>query len=156
MLTTLRVYADLYSLSCRTEVRAYKHREQVDACILATGTHRPGSGCCTFCTRSRRPLYVQTPLRPRPPSPAALVSGRRTRRTVPVDKHATDEPPCIILILNISTHTVTCDQCDLLTTMSSSVTRGCRLFTVIFVPSKGLNTGWRETNHTIKHLQTQW
>lgn len=29
----------------------------------------------------------------------------------------------------------------LLTTMSSSVTRGCRLFTVILVPSKGLKAG---------------
>lgn len=37
--------------------------------------------------------------------------------------------------------TVTVDQCDLLTTMSSSVTRGCRLFTVIFVPSRGLKAG---------------
>lgn len=34
-----------------------------------------------------------------------------------------------------------CNQCDLLTTMSSSVTRGCRLFTVIFVPSNGLKAG---------------
>lgn len=57
-----------------------------DVCVLATGTHRPGSGCCTSCMRSRRPLYVQTPLQPHPPSPDELASRLRTRRTVPVDK----------------------------------------------------------------------
>lgn len=36
------------------------------------------------------------------------------------------------------------DRRGALTTMSSSVTRGCRLFTVIFVPSRGLTTGWRK------------
>lgn len=34
-------------------------------------------------------------------------------------------------------------QGTILTTMSSSVTLGCRLFTVILVPSKGLRTGCR-------------
>lgn len=43
---------------------------------------------------------------------------------------------------------------DLLTTMSSSVTRGCRLFTVIFVPSKGLKAGWKEMWQ--KHMFKQW
>lgn len=41
------------------------------------------------------------------------------------------------------------DRPDALTTMSSSVTRGCRLFTVIFVPSRGLTTGWGDTRNCV-------
>lgn len=39
--------------------------------------------------------------------------------------------------------------------MSSSVTRGCRLFTVIFVPSKGLNASCQHKKmHHIKVKNT--
>jgi len=36
-----------------------------------------------------------------------------------------------------------------LTTMSSSVTRGCRLLTVILVPSRGLTAGWTTQGETL-------
>lgn len=36
-----------------------------------------------------------------------------------------------------------------LTTMSSSVTRGWRLLTVILVPSKGLTAGWTAGGETL-------
>lgn len=42
---------------------------------------------------------------------------------------------------NLKQEKVKGKQSNFLTTMSSSVTRGCRLFTVIFVPSKGLKVG---------------
>lgn len=63
-----------------------KPRETFDAAVLATGTHHPGSGCCTSCTRSRRPLYVRTPLQPRQPSPDGPASRLHTRRRAPVDE----------------------------------------------------------------------
>lgn len=128
-----------------------KPRETFDGGVLALGTHHPGSGCCTSCMRSRRPLYVQTPLQPHPPSPDGPASRLHTRRRVPVDKsventnrrwmshRGTAELGCIPNITKGY-----CDLYDLLTTMSSSVTRGCRLFTVIFVPSNGLKAGWKE------------
>lgn len=131
---------------------------------LAAGTYRPGSGCCTSCTRSRRPLCVRTPLRPRPPSPGELASRPRIRRTAPAghtgtgdrdrerdrDTHTKDESQ-----MHQQQHTVRSGGggaswnqgvgWEALTTMSSSVTRGCRLFTVILVPSKGLTTGWKDS-----------
>lgn len=73
------------SLTC-TWNRAHSPFCHFDVCVLATGTYRPGSGCCTSCTRSRRPLCVQTPLRPRPPSRDEPASRPRTRRTAPAAK----------------------------------------------------------------------
>lgn len=43
--------------------------------------------------------------------------------------------------------------------MSSSVTLWCRLFTVIFVPSNGLNTGWKDIWNIydkIKQMLSKW
>ena len=45
-------------------------------------------------------------------------------------------------------------QATVLTTMSSSVTRGCRLFTVILVPSKGLRTGCHRQKNVTRSYQT--
>lgn len=132
-----------------------------DVRVLATGTYRPGSGCCTSCTRSRRPLCVQTPLRPRPPSRDEPASRPRTRRTAPAAKtehrqthrqaHTQDESRQRRSAESITKTKggASWDRPDALTTMSSSVTRGCRLFTVIFVPSKGLTTGWGDTRHCV-------
>lgn len=52
-----------------------------DLRVLAT--HRPDSGCCTSCRRSRHPLYEQTPPQPCPASLAVLASRPHTHRTVP-------------------------------------------------------------------------
>lgn len=60
--------------------------KSLDVCVLATGTYRPGSGCCTSCMRSRRPLCVQTPLQPHPPSLDELASRPHTHRIVPACK----------------------------------------------------------------------
>lgn len=62
-----------------------------DVRLLAAGTYRPGSGCCTSCMRSRRPLCVRTPLRPRPPWRDELSSGPRTRRTAPAAERSGDK-----------------------------------------------------------------
>lgn len=50
------------------------------------------------------------------------------------------------------------EQHEALTTMSSSVTRGCRLFTVILVPSRGLKVGWRGApkHFTIKYIYSSY
>lgn len=119
-----------------------KPRETFDVGVLATGTHHPGSGCCTSCMRSRRPLYVQTPLQPHPPSPDGPASRRHTRRRVPEDTLGENANARWMSHRGTAETTGYCNLCDLLTTMSSSVTRGWRLFTVIFVPSNGLKAGW--------------
>lgn len=157
------------------------------ACWLLN-THHPGSGCCTSYMRWRHPLCGQTPLQRRPPSPGALASRRRTRRTAPVHKwmwegqstqwvitgttgfheyetqgldggwctsvftilvsgsyvcisNAISDKECWDETTRVCKHKLGVNLNDLLTTISSSVTRGCKLFTVIFVPSKGLVTG---------------
>lgn len=144
------------SLTC-TWNRAQSPFCHFDVRVLATGTYRPGSGCCTSCTRLRRPLCVQTPLRPRPPSRDELASRPRTRRTAPAAKRTTDKHTHRMNHCSIAAQSPlqrqrgggSWDRPDALTTMSSSVTRGCRLFTVIFVPSKGLTTGWGDTRHCV-------
>lgn len=88
-----------FALKCATPVRTCSHcpawkkgaralitQNAVSVRVLANGTHRPGSGCCTSCMHSQHPLCEQTPLRPHPPWPGELASRHRTHRTAPADK----------------------------------------------------------------------
>lgn len=95
--------------------------------------------------RSQRLLYEQTQLQPRPLWPAVPSSRHHIHRTVPVDKRGGEK-----WRRNHGTiHGLwTFNMWKSLTTMSSSVTLGWRLFTVIFVPSKGLKVGCKKKKNT--------